>query len=65
MNTINQIFEIASKKGLSQHFLADACGTKQQNISKIKKGQRIPTLETVEKLCEAVGAELIVKDKLC
>lgn len=46
------------KRGWSQADLAAAVGTKQANISRIEAGLANPTLDLIQRLCEALGLEL-------
>ena len=50
---------IKSKEDLNQAKLAEALGVTPQQISKIVKGQENLTLETIYKLSQALGLELI------
>ena len=46
-------------EGMNQRKLADIMGVTPQQISKIVKGQENFTLETIAKLSQALGVELI------
>ena len=46
--------------GLTQAELADRMGTTQSAIARMEGGGTRPTLETLEKLANAVGADLVV-----
>ena len=46
-------------EGMNQRKLADIMGVTPQQISKIVKGQENFTLETISKLSQALGVELI------
>ena len=46
--------------GLTQAELAERMGTTQSAIARIEGGGTRPTLETLEKLAAAVGADLVV-----
>lgn len=50
---------IKNIEGMNQKKLADMMGVSQQQISKIIKGHENLTLETIGKLSEALGVELI------
>src|SRR5579872_2655139 len=47
------------REGMTQKKLAELLGVSPQQISKIIKGQENLTLETIAKLSEALGVELI------
>lgn len=50
---------LESKKDMTQKKLAELVGVSPQHISKILKGEENLTLETIAKLSEALGIELI------
>lgn len=56
-----QIEELRKKKHLTQKQLADRSGVPQQEISKIEKGDRNITLNTLEKLAEGFGGSVEIK----
>jgi len=49
------------KKHLSQAQLAKKAGMKQQEVSRIEKGDQNAKVETLRKLADGVGRRLIVK----
>jgi len=49
--------ELRAKKELSQYTLASASGVDRSYISLIERGERSPTLDTVFRLCVALGVE--------
>lgn len=54
------VYRLRTKAGLTQAELAERMGTTQSAIARMEGGGSRPTLETLEKLAGAVGAELIV-----
>jgi DNA-binding XRE family transcriptional regulator len=59
-------FEIAAKrneKGLTQQQLAEICGIKQSNLSCIERGIGNVTYKTLNRIAEALGAELKIELK--
>jgi len=46
------------KKGWSQAELAEKVGTKQANISRIESAMANPTLNLIQKLCQALDFEI-------
>src|SRR2546421_9344337 len=54
------VHRLRTEAGLTQAELAKRMGTTQSAIARMEGGGTRPTLETLEKLATAVGAELIV-----
>ena len=54
------VYRLRTEAGLTQAELAKRMGTTQSAIARMEGGGSRPTLETLEKLAAAVGAELIV-----
>ena len=50
--------EERERKGLSMTILAERAGLSQQSISYIERGLRIPNLDTLIRLTDALGIEL-------
>lgn len=48
------------EQDLTQKELADRSGVPQSNISRIEKGQAIPSLMTLDKIARALGKEVRV-----
>lgn len=56
------MIEVARRKaGLSQRQLAEYARTQQSSVSEYESRTKSPTLDVVERLLEAAGAELVVK----
>ena len=45
---------------LTQKELAEKSGVRQSNISRIEKGQAVPSLVTLDKIAKALGKEVQV-----
>lgn len=60
---INQIFgyrvtEIRKRLGISQEELAFRCGVHRTYIGAIERGEKSPTLNTIEKLAKGLGIQI-------
>lgn len=53
-----QVIELRERHGLTQSELADRCGIDQGDISRIERGATSPTARTLQRIAEAMGAEL-------
>ncbi len=54
------VYRLRTEAGLTQLGLAEKMGTTQSAIARMEGGGTQPTLQTLEKLASAVGAELVV-----
>jgi len=54
------VYRLRVDAGLTQADLAERMGTTQSAIARMEGGGTRPTLETLEKLATAVGADLVV-----
>lgn len=54
------VYRLRTDAGLTQAELARRMGTTQSAIARMEGGGTRPTLETLEKLASAVGADLVV-----
>lgn len=54
------VYRLRTEAGLTQADLAARMGTTQSAVARMEGGGTRPTLETLEKLAVAVGAELVV-----
>ncbi|MBQ7605442.1 MAG: helix-turn-helix transcriptional regulator [Firmicutes bacterium] len=52
------VFSARARKGISQKELADATGIDQSDISKIERGVANPSIKTLQRIAEALDAEL-------
>lgn len=46
------------KRRLSMTLVAERAGLSQQMVSYVERGMRLPTLDTLLRICEAIGIEL-------
>lgn len=53
-----QVIELREKAGLTQAQLAERCGVNQADISRIERGSTNPTSKTLQRIAEALGAEV-------
>ena len=53
-----QVIELREKHGLTQAELAVRCGIDQGDISRIERGATSPTARTLQRIAEALGADL-------
>ena len=61
ITVMDQIKSVMKRKGVSQRTLSAMTGIKEGRISDYLTGYRPnPTIRTVEKMCDALGIELIV-----
>ena len=56
-----QIVEARHKANLTQGELARQIGDKQQNVSRIERGEQNVTIGTLDKIAKAVGGRLMVR----
>lgn len=56
-----QVAEQRRARDLSQHALADLCGTTQSAVARLERGIRPPRLDTLLRLANALDCELIVQ----
>lgn len=64
-SNINKLFgkrvaELRKEKHLSQEELADSCGIHRTYIGAIERGEKSPTLNSIEKIAKGLGVN--VKD---
>ncbi len=55
-----QIYELRTRAGLTQTELARRMGTSQPAIARLEAGGISPTLETLKRVAEAVGVQLVI-----
>ena len=63
MEIIKQLISLRKERGYSQRELAERSGVDASQLAKIERGYNSPSIATLTKLAEALGAEikLIVK----
>jgi len=57
----SQILELRLEKGLSQEELAEKAGTKQTIISRVERGANQPSIETIQKIANALDRKVKIK----
>lgn len=53
-----QVIELREKHGLTQAQLAERCGVDQGDISRIERGSTSPTARTLQRIAEALDADV-------
>lgn len=56
-----QVFKLRKEEDLTQQQLADLIGTKQESISRLESGNRLPSLTLLKKIAVALRTKLVVK----
>jgi transcriptional regulator with XRE-family HTH domain len=56
---VEKMRKIREKQGLSQQELADRAGVVKSTIYEAEVGRRIPRIQTLEKLADALGVEIV------
>lgn len=59
--TARELIAARAKAGLTQGEVAERMGTTQSVIARLESGQRAPSLRTVQRYAEAVGARAVVR----
>ena len=58
MDVIERIIELRDKKGYSTNKLANLAGLTQSTLQSILSNKNLPTIPTLEKICDALGISL-------
>ena len=58
-----QVIELRERHGLTQAQLADRCGMDQGDISRIERGATSPTARTLQRIAEALNADVRLVDR--
>ena len=53
-----QVIELREKHGLTQAELAERCGIDQGDISRIERGSTSPTARTLQRIADALSADV-------
>jgi transcriptional regulator with XRE-family HTH domain len=56
-----QVAERRQRLGLSQAELARRCGTTQSAIARLERGGRPPRIDTLLRIADALGSDLVVE----
>lgn len=54
---------LRQKRGMTVRDLAEATGINPSNLSLIETGKRKPQTDTLQRILDALGAEMIIKEK--
>lgn len=60
---IAQLVYSRKKKGITQSKLAEMTGLKQSAIARLEKEGSVPRLDTITKICDALGLKLTLTDQ--
>jgi len=58
-----QVIDLREKHGLTQAELAERCGMDQADISRIERGTTSPTARTLQRIADALDADLRLVDR--
>lgn len=58
-----QIAELRQKENITTRKLAEMCGMSFQFINKIEKGKHNTGINTICKICDALGYRLVIEQK--
>jgi ribosome-binding protein aMBF1 (putative translation factor) len=58
-----QIIQLRERNGLTQAQLAERCGIDQADISRIERGSTSPTARSLQRIADALGADLRLVDR--
>lgn len=53
-----QVLDVREKHGLTQAQLAERCGVDQADISRIERGSTSPTVTTLQRIADALEADV-------
>ncbi len=56
-----EVLKARRRSGLSQRELAQRMGTSQSVITRIERGEYMPSFKTLRKLAEATGSQLVIR----
>ena len=59
-----QVIELREKHGLTQAQLAEKCGIAQADISRIERGSTSPTARTLQRIAEALDADVRLVERV-
>lgn len=58
---VNQVLLLRTERGITQTELAKMIGTKQESISRLESGNRLPSLTLLKKVTTALKTKLVVR----
>jgi DNA-binding phage protein len=50
----------AGKRGITHYQIAKAAEMPQSQLSRVASGETVPTLTTAERICKAIGCQLVI-----
>jgi ribosome-binding protein aMBF1 (putative translation factor) len=59
-----ELIRLREKHGLTQHQLAARCGMDQADISRIERGSTSPTARTLQRIANALDADLRLVERV-
>lgn len=62
MSIGQEIREIRKRKGITLLDIEAKTGIGNGYLSRLERGQYSPSIDTVERICEAIGAELKIEE---
>ena len=62
-NINKDLSELRKSKNLTLRDLARKCGIHYSNLCNMENNKGVPTLKTVAKICVALDAEIIIREK--
>ena len=65
MTIAKMVKDARERTGLTKAALADAAGLDKSYITYIESGAKVPSIEVLEKLAEAMGMDLVVRFEPC
>lgn len=60
---LQELKNLSKYKSLTETVIADFTGLKQQSVNRMFSGNFMPTLDNLIKLCDAIGVDLIIKER--
>lgn len=63
MEIIKQLISLRKERGYSQRELAERSGIDASQLAKIERGYNSPSVATLTKIAEALGADIKVVEK--
>ena len=58
---VRQLRESRKAQGMTQEHLAELCGTKKSNISRLESGRYNPSLDFLVKIARGLGKEVTIQ----
>lgn len=58
---IDKLIRVRCQQNLTQKQLAEKCGIKQSNISRLERGKANPTIKFLQKIADALDYDLVIE----